>query len=355
MLNLVFFNIFLIYLLYKSGLFAKLTNKPFLLNVEINSKHKIHTENIPRAGGLLLLIFLSNFIYLNKFNYFNLDLILCLIPFFIIGLFEDIFKSLNPRLRIVMMFISGCFFIYLFETNYYLPIINFNYLDIFNNSIVLKILFFNFCFLVLLNGLNFVDGLNGLLIITSLSILLSINIIFDNQMFPYSYLVNSFIYSLLIIFLFNFPTARIFMGDLGAYIIGIFLCLYTLILFSQNPNIRSEVASIIFFYPIFEVLFSILRKLYLSKNPFMPDKSHLHTLLFFYVKKRLNNSSFSNAISTLFITPLVFYPTILIYFLDLHNTHDILLALISCILLYSTCYYLINKKTRNFVNNYLDI
>lgn len=350
LLNLIFINIIFIYLLNKSGFFAKLSNKPFLLNVEINSKHKIHTGNIPRAGGLLLLIFLSNSIYLTKTNYFNLNLILCLLPFFIIGLFEDIFKSLNPRFRIFMMFISGCFFIFLFERNYNLPFINFIYLDFLNNSITLKILFFNLCFLVLLNGLNFIDGLNGLLIITSLSILLSINIAFDNQIFPYSDLVNFFIYSLLIIFLFNFPIARIFMGDLGAYIIGIFLCLYTLLLFSQNPNIRSEVAAIIFFYPIFEVLFSILRKLYSRKNPFMPDKSHMHTLLFFYVKKRFNNSSFSNSFSTLLITPLVFYPTILIYCLDLHVTKDILLALISCILLYFSYYYLINKKIRSFAS-----
>ena len=152
-------------------------------------------------------------------------------------------------------------------------------------------------------------------------------------------------YCLLVIFLFNFPIARIFMGDLGAYILGIFLCFYSLLLFYNNPNVRSEVAAIIFFYPIFEVLFSILRKVYSKKNPLMPDKSHLHTLLFFYFKKKLNNSYYSNSISTLFMVPLVFYPTTLIYFFDLNSTNDILLALMSCILLYSAYYYYLIKKT----------
>lgn len=348
LLSLLFINLIFIYLLDKSGLFAKLINKPFFLNVESNSKHKIHTGNIPRAGGLLLLVFITNFIYLNKLNFFNLNLFLCLIPFIIIGLFEDIFKSLNPRFRIFMMFICGSFFIYLFEINYNLPLINFIYLDFFNNSIVLKILFFNLCFLVLLNGLNFIDGLNGLLIISSLSILLSINITFDNQIFAYSHMGMFFIYSLLIIFLFNFPIARIFMGDLGAYIIGICLCFYSLLLFSNDSNIRSEIAAIIFFYPIFEVFFSILRKLYYKKNPFMPDKSHLHTLLFFYVRKKLKNSSFSNSISTLIIAPLVFYPTFLLYFFDFNGTQNILIALLSCILLYFIYYYLIKKSAHNF-------
>ena len=123
-----------------------------------------------------------------------------------------------------------------------------------------------------INGANLIDGFNGLLAIN----LIIINIILayinmNNENLEFAILLISQIIILLSFLLFNFPSAKIFLGDSGAYIFGALTGLNTIITNNLNPKISSFFFCTLLFYLFFEVFFSFFRKLKLKKSPIYPD------------------------------------------------------------------------------------
>ena len=105
------------------------------------------------------------------------------------------------------------------------------------------------CFLFVINGANFIDGFNGLLAMNLIIInviLTYINI--NNQNLEFSILLISQIIILLSFLLFNFPNAKIFLGDGGAYTMGALTGLNTIITNNLNPNISSFFSFALFFF-----------------------------------------------------------------------------------------------------------
>ena len=81
------------------------------------------------------------------------------------------------------------------------------------------------------------------------------------------------------------------MGDGGVYAISLFTGLF-LIEFSNNNLTVSPFLIVLFlWYPAFENLFSIIRKLEIKKSPLKPDNKHLHHLIYFYLKRKFNLKS----------------------------------------------------------------
>ena len=122
---------------------------------------------------------------------------------------------------------------------------------------------------------------------------------------PYeSNFIDLFFYISLIIFIFlifNFPKAQVFLGDSGAYLVGILISISTINTNNHYPEASSFFFCILLFYIFFEVFFSFFRKLiFVKKSPLFPDNQHLHMLvykLFLQNKSKLN----SNYITTIYI------------------------------------------------------
>ena len=122
------------------------------------------------------------------------------------------------------------------------------------------------CFLFIVNGANLIDGFNGLLVINLIIInliLIYINLTSNNTEF--SILLISQIIILLSFLLFNFPNAKIFFGDSGAYLMGSLVAFNTITTNNLNPNISSFFYCSLLFYLFFEVFFSFFRKI-IKKN-----------------------------------------------------------------------------------------
>ena len=142
-------------------------------------------------------------------------------------------------------------------------------------------LFVLLCFLFVINGANLIDGFNGLL---------TINLIIINLILAYINLadgINEFsivlIGQIIILFsflLFNFPNAKIFLGDSGSYLLGSLVALNVIITNNLNPDYSSFFFCILLFYLFFEVFFSFFRKIIQKKSPIHPDENHLHMLIF---------------------------------------------------------------------------
>ncbi|HKT55136.1 MAG TPA: MraY family glycosyltransferase [Microbacterium sp.] len=153
---------------------------------------------------------------------------------------------------------------------------------------------------VVMNAVNFIDGLDGLLT----GVCLIANAIF----FVYSYLlvrdIGASTYFNLASFLaatlvgacagflpLNWSKAKMFMGDAGALLIGLLMATSALAITAQYPTLtgadfgRSQLlgAFIPILLPIAVVILplidfgsAVVRRLWAGKSPFSPDRKHLH-------------------------------------------------------------------------------
>ena len=301
---------------------------------------KIHNGEVPRVGGLL---FMSSFFITHIFidvNYLSLILPLSIgsLIIFIFSFYEDLKQSLSPVFRLLVLFLGSLIFISFTK----LPDINITLLNFANDQSFIKAILFILSLMLLMNGFNFIDGLNGLSSFNFFSILLSIIYIghFYNDDVLVNITLSIFIISI-IIFSFNFPFGKIFLGDSGSYIYALFSGALIIFLFERNSQLPTLLAMVILAYPITEMIFSILRKLFNKYSPLKPDLKHLHHLVF----KRTNGSlKTRNNLASLLMLPFCFTPFLITYmslnyYLD-KNFYKYLIY----VLFYVTAYMTLNKN-----------
>jgi len=221
----------------------------------------------------------------------------------------------NPLIRFIIMFFFTFFFVFIFDLKI-LDIQLYQLNLILNNYKIVMILFVVLSIIFIVNGSNFIDGFNGLLLIHFIIILS----IFSYLNFKY---YNSEIFLLCIFLIFsstlilkyNFPLAKIFLGDNGSYLVGSIISLIAIQTSTLNNKYPPFFFACIFFYLFFEVFFSFFRKLLiLKKNPLYPDKYHLHMLVYsFLIKKKFSKFKsnylcgfFINLVYIILISPTLF-------------------------------------------------
>ena len=247
------------------------------------------------------------------FTTFYIDYLVLGTGLFLIGFLDDIKFRLSPKVRLALMTAILLVSVKIFSIEIY----GIDFI-ILNQILSIKILYLFFiilCFLFIINGSNLVDGFNGLLafqLIIINSILLFINI--ENELQPLSILITAQIIILLIFLLFNFPSAKIFMGDGGAYLFGAFTALNVIETNNLNPNVSSFFFTILLFYLFFEVFFSFIRKLVKKKSPIKPDNEHLHMLSYKILnfKNSYRDCNYLNTLYINFIYCLLVLPSILV-------------------------------------------
>ena len=298
--NLLFFFaliLFSFFLNKYSFLILKKINLKLLIDDQFEKPQAFHKSPIPLLGGVS--IFLSfSLVYLYLFFFKNIVLYeyltFCTL-FFFLGFTEDLRINLKPKIRLFLMI----FLLILLVKyhNFYIKSTGIELLDNWiMNSNFFALFFVCLCFLFMVNGANLIDGYNGLLSIHSLIIL--INLFFINYLtknYDLAILLFSGILILLIFLKFNFPNAKSFLGDGGAYFLGIFLAISVIKTSIANPTISPFFFCILLFYLFFEVFFSFLRKLIIEKrSPIYPDNKHLHMIFYKILCKKNDHKWKSN-------------------------------------------------------------
>ena len=119
-------------------------------------KSLINNKKVPITGGFLIvltILFLFKDISILNYIFF--------VSIFLLGLLSDINKLNSPKVRFVIQLIIVTLYIYL--NNTYVNEIRISYVDnYFFNFFIIKIAFTAFCVLILINGSNFIDGVNSL-------------------------------------------------------------------------------------------------------------------------------------------------------------------------------------------------
>ena len=346
-------NFFLFFFISIFIYFLLLKKKIIFIQNRINDNDFIkpqsfHSSSIPRFGGLVII--LLSFFYLfffQKLNTFSYSIILLGSLYSALGFCSDIKINIKPEIRLLFMFLVGFFIVHLLEIK--VTYVQFEFLDnLIKSNKIFSSLFVCLCLIFLVNGSNFIDGFNGLLIGQYLIIL----IILFSMVYKVSnidYLVNFIFLSIFLglsFFIFNFPLAKIFLGDSGSYFIGTILSLVIIEINKLNLNISPFFFACLLFYIFFEVIFSFFRKILIKKaSPLNPDRQHLHMLFFKFINQRTGNLKKSNYLTGLFINILYFLiisPAILFY----NNAFFCKIYFISLIFFYLIAYFLLSKKIK---------
>ena len=270
---------------------------------------KIHQGDIPRIGGITIFISIVTQSYLlNNDLSENINIILFSVSFvFISGFAEDITKKIRPRWRLIASFVSGTFLFIFLDIK--ITETGFSFFDYILGYYFLCFLISVLAITTMSQAMNIIDGLNGLSIGSGILMLIAISFISlsEEDFFIYQ-LSLCFLVSILGLFVINFPFGKIFLGDGGAYMLGMFLAILVILMPERNSNISSLSSLLIVSYPVYETLRSFFRRVF-SKDLywFNPDDQHLHSICFNWAIKKLLVKRFTaNILSSLCILILPF-------------------------------------------------
>lgn len=304
----------------------------FLPNFSGDLHQKFSSEsNVSLAGGIIFLIFFTVFFFDNlKIIYFSFFFI------FLLGLLSDKKKIKSPNIRFFLQLII-CLFLIIFGD---LEILS-TRIEIFDRIILnqfINIIFVSFCILIIINGTNFIDGLNTLalgyyLIIIFVLNSLGLELFFEKFNLIYILLSLTFLNS------FN----RLFLGDNGTYLIGLVFSYLLIKLHMSYELISPYFIVLLLWYPAFEILFSIIRKFLQNKSPMSPDNLHLHQLIFEKINKANNKKIFSNIITAFILN---FYNSMVLFIGSnfIYYTKSLIFIILLNVFIYLLTYYFFYKK-----------
>jgi UDP-N-acetylmuramyl pentapeptide phosphotransferase/UDP-N-acetylglucosamine-1-phosphate transferase len=254
-----------------------------------------------------------------------------------VGFISDTNLLSSPKLRFLIQSVLIIFFVLLLDIKIHQT--NLIFLDVLLKNIYFKYFFSIFCLLILINGSNFIDGLNGLMLgYFSLIIFLIYHLDLFNHLEIDKTLLINFMIILVFLFILNINN-KLFMGDSGSYVLSL-ICGYFLIEIHQlNAVISPYFIVLLLWYPCFENLFSILRKFILKRSPIKADDNHFHQLVFFYIRKKIGLKKLNpNNISSYLI---ILY-NLIIFIIgsnDPSNTQLQIILIIFNILVYLVIYF----------------
>ncbi len=255
--------------------------------VDFPNERKVHRNPIPRIGGLAFYFtFLICFVFILVFlprlwNDKFLFILIGLTLMAIIGSYDDV-KGISPIKKLLSQICVGLIMYHLglkIEkiTN---PFTNqIIYLDNILNGIIPPIITVVW-YVVIINAINIIDGLDGLAAgvtcISSLS-LFFISLYMRKNDFVVTIPTIIVVGATLGFLKFNYHPAKIFMGDTGSFQLGFLLATVGLISEAKGQTTIALLAPIIILgVPIFDTLLAVIRRLLNKKKIFMADKKHLH-------------------------------------------------------------------------------
>lgn len=262
---------------------------------DLSGPQKFHSASVPRIGGISIAagVLAATLAHLqgNPAPAFEITLLLCTIPTFAIGLTEDLTKTVSVRIRLLFTAIAAGL------AGHYLgaqiPRLDIPYIDYLLTIPFVAFVFTVFAITGLSNAYNIIDGFNGLSSMVGIITLLGlayVSFVVDDTFITYLSLMMAS--SIMGFFIWNYPRGLIFLGDGGAYLIGFWIALMSVLLVARHPQISPWFALLINAYPILETLFTIYRrKIHQGKSPGQPDGMHFHTLIY---RRILNPASTKN-------------------------------------------------------------
>lgn len=307
--------------------FYKRLVKVINLNDQPDSVRKFHKKEIPLFGGILIiynLVFFVTLDYFLNFNYLQeingkreyLTFFIGILFFFFIGIFDDRYNlSANKKLFINFFILL---FLILIDDNLVIKQLSFSFIE---NPIYLNNfshLFTILCILLFINAINMFDGIN-LQTGTYCIIIFSIFIFKD----IYTFISIILIYTLILFLFYNFLN-KFFLGDSGTSLLA-FLISYILIKsYNIDQAFTADEIFIILSFPGLDMFRLFIIRIFKGKNPFNPDRNHIHHL----IQKKFN------IFQTFLIIQLCILFNILIFYILDHKLSVLFISILTYLFLY---------------------
>lgn len=281
----------------------------------VHGVQKAHLIPTPRIGGAGILaglwVALANLP--PSLQDLLAPLLVAALPAFAFGLVEDLTRNVSIRARLFATAASGALCWWL--TDAVLRHTGFAPLDALLSWLPFAVVFTAFAVSGVANAVNIIDGFNGL---ASGAVLISMGalgmIAFGCGDLELARLCLVVWGATAGFFIVNFPFGKLFLGDGGAYLLGFLLAWISVMLVDRNPAVSAWAPLLACAYPVFETVFTIVRRLWTRRHPGFPDSRHLHSLIRKNIAMRyfktwpaaLRNSSVSPFAWTLATIPAAF-------------------------------------------------
>jgi len=335
----------IIYFVFILGLIS-LFKKYKILSSHNGSNHqKFVNDSVSLSGGIFIFF---PFLFIISFD-FNFIFMTSVSLIFLLGLLSDLSYLNHPKLRLFLQLTILIFFVFNLKLEVFPTRINF--IDNNFQNTYLSYFFTVFCLLILINGSNFIDGLNGLLLGYIILILFFlINLELQNLVEIDTKYFYQFIILLIFILILNYFNL-LFLGDNGSYLISFIVGYILIVIYNKTFSISPYFIILLLWYPCFENLFSIIRKKIYNSNPLSADNKHLHHYIYLFVKTKFNLSKlFANNLTSVLINLFnftIFYIGSKYYTL----TYVQLLLIVASITFYLLTYFILKIYFRsNLVN-----
>jgi len=267
------------------------------------SSHKTLATRTGGIGIFSTLLVISLFYYFQGIELFDYSLFIPLGIMFVVGVYDDFYHA-DFKLKFFLQIIVAKILI---DQGYVIS----NYHGLFGQNEIpwlLAQLSTVFVFLVIVNAINFIDGIDGLAITEVIKAILVIEF-FSQSLNPLYNLGSLIIASLLPLYYYNFKKKRkVFLGDSGSLLLGSIIFIYVLTTlskeysFSYDLNLNKALfVVLILLYPLFDLLRVFVIRILNRKSPFVADQNHIHHKL--SINKNLSSfeTIFIINISSLFL------------------------------------------------------
>jgi UDP-N-acetylmuramyl pentapeptide phosphotransferase/UDP-N-acetylglucosamine-1-phosphate transferase len=255
---------------------------------------KLHLAPVPRVGGLAILLGVLTFLLLYdthgerlgaSHTLSGMQLLLYTLPVFLVGLLEDCTHAVTPSTRLLVA--AGCSVWMSLDAGIVIAQTHVAPMDALLELPIIAVAFTAFALAGFTHAVNIIDGLNGLASGICISMLAGLALVaHDTHHLLVVELSVAGICGLIGFCALNYPRGKIFMGDGGAYFIGLWIAICATVLMMQAQVSALQMIAVCG-YPVIETLFSIYRRSRHRSPLGQPDRMHLHSLVYRRVALRL--------------------------------------------------------------------
>ena len=260
------------------------------------SSHKTLATRTGGIGIFITLLIVSLYNYFQRIELFDYSLFIPLGIMFVIGVYDDLYNA-DFKLKFLLQIIVAKILIDqgYFISNYY------GLFGLFEVPWLMAQATTIFVFLIVVNSINFIDGIDGLAITIVAKIILIIEY-FSNELTPLALLGFLSIVSIIPLYYFNFKKKRkVFLGDAGSMLLGTLVMIYILFVLKEDfqfyPSFKLNktlFSVVILAYPLIDLLRVFLIRIRNKKSPFTADQNHIHH----HILKATNSGFYSLVIIT---------------------------------------------------------
>ncbi|MEM1222093.1 MAG: MraY family glycosyltransferase [Verrucomicrobiota bacterium] len=244
--------------------------------------HHTHTGFVPRIGGVgiisgLAVTYLLCYLQLDANDGKSLihyAIFGGAVASFILGLLDD-FKPLGARVKLLAQIIIA---MVAHECGLSVERITIPFSDISLELGIISIALTVGWFIAIMNLINLIDGLDGLAGGIGLMLMILIAYLGLERGGVFSTVLALGMVGAILGFLFhNFPPAKVYMGDSGAYMIGYVIAALSLLNSEKGTILAALIAPVLALaLPIADVSYAILRRGIKGLPLFRPDQNHIH-------------------------------------------------------------------------------